>query len=244
MAEKLTIQSQTASNSYLQGIHKNANVTVPQTKIISQSLIVTNTQSKEDANHNIDSDIVILIDSNGRFLKTQDMFPEKSSTKIGCPLIEHVNETILDSTLHKEPEIFIIHTGTNDLERSNPDDIQEKLIDLCDIIRNKFKRCRIVLSLLLPRNDIHGQKVKKCNELIKNAFHRADNLELLDNQNIFEIGDKALYDTKHLHKQTGLAQFISNISSFWEGKMLGLKLKGIDKLILMTTELTVKVSCF
>ena len=91
-------------------------------------------------------------------LKTQDMFPEKSSTKIGCPLIEQAIEIILDSTFHKEPESFIIHTGTNDLERSNPDDIQEKLIDLCDIIKNKFRRCRIILSSLLPRNDIHGQK--------------------------------------------------------------------------------------
>ena len=45
------------------------------------------------------------------------MFPEKSSTKIGCPLIELANETILDTTFHKEPKIFIIHTGTNDLER-------------------------------------------------------------------------------------------------------------------------------
>ena len=103
----------------------------------------------------IDSDMVILIDSDGRFLKTQDMLPEKSSTKIGRPSIEHANETILDSTLHKEPEIFIIHTGTNDLERSNPDDIQEKLIDLYDIIRNNFRKCRIILTLLLPRNDIH-----------------------------------------------------------------------------------------
>ena len=110
------------------------------------------------------------------------MFPEKLSTKIGCLLIEYVHEIILDSTFHKEPEIFIIPTGTNDLEKSNLDDIQEKLIDLCDIIRNKFKRCRIILSLLLPRNDIHGQKVKNCNELIKNAFHVVDNLELLDSQ--------------------------------------------------------------
>ena len=166
------------------------------------------------------------MDSNGRFLKTYDMFPEKSSTEIGCPLIEHANEIILDSTFHKEPEIFIIHTGTNDLERSSPDDIQEKLINLCDIIRNKFRRCRIILSLLSPRNDIHGQNIKNCNELIKNAFHRVDNLELLDNQSIFEIGGKALYDTKHLHKQTGLPQFISNISAVLGRENAWIKTKG------------------
>ena len=51
------------------------------------------------------------------------MFPEKSLTKIGCSLIEHANEIILDSTFNKEPEIFIIHAGPIDLERSNPDDI-------------------------------------------------------------------------------------------------------------------------
>ena len=70
--QPLTIQSQGASNSYPQGIHKNENVTVPQTKIISPPSIVTNIQSEEDADHNIDSDMVLLIDSNGRLLKTQD----------------------------------------------------------------------------------------------------------------------------------------------------------------------------
>ena len=79
---------------------------------------------------------------------------------------------------------------------------------------------------MLPRNDINGQKVKNCNELIINAFHRVDNLELLDNQNIFEIGDKALYDTKHLHKQTGLPQFISNISSVLGRENAWIKTKG------------------
>ena len=33
--QPLPVQSQAASNSYPQGIHKNENVTVPQTKIIS-----------------------------------------------------------------------------------------------------------------------------------------------------------------------------------------------------------------
>ena len=68
-------------------------------------------------------------------IKAQVMFPEKSSIKIGCPLIELANEITLNTTFHKEPKIFIIHRGTNDLERLSPDDIQEKLINLCDIIR-------------------------------------------------------------------------------------------------------------
>ena len=60
--QPLTIPSQAVSKSYPQRIHKNENVTVPQTKIISAPSIVTNAQSKEDANHNIDSDMVILTD--------------------------------------------------------------------------------------------------------------------------------------------------------------------------------------
>ena len=62
--------------------------------------------------------------------------------------------------------------------------------------------------------------------MIKNAFHRVDNLELVDNQNIFETGDKALYDTKHLHEQTGLPQFISNISSVLGRENGWIKTKG------------------
>ena len=55
------------------------------------------------------------------------------------------------------------------------------------------------------------EKVKHCNELIKNAFHSVDNLDLLDNQNIFRQAIKPYI--KHLYKQTGLHQFISNNSS-------------------------------
>ena len=43
--------------------------------------------------------------------KTQDMVPKKSSTKIECPLVEHANEIILDSTFHKEPEISLSIQG-------------------------------------------------------------------------------------------------------------------------------------
>ena len=87
----------------------------------------------------MDAEIVMLLDSNGRHLRTNEIFPKFSATKIGCPLTEQANEAILDKKFISKPKAFI--TGTNDFEKEDPASVVDRLIDLCNI-NNQRKICR------------------------------------------------------------------------------------------------------
>ena len=39
------------------------------------------------------------------------------------------------------------------------------------------------------------------------------NIELLDNNNLFSLGDRVLWDRKHLHKKCGVPQFATNLKA-------------------------------
>ena len=138
-------------------------------KIISPPLLVQVKSSQQNLSDKIpvDAEIVMLLNSNGRHLRTNEIFPKFSATKIGYPLIEQANESILDKKFISNPKAFIIHTRTNDLEKEDPASVADRLIDLCNIIREKFADSRIILSLLLPRSDYHSKKVMECNNIIK-----------------------------------------------------------------------------
>ena len=184
-------------------------------KLISPPLLAQVKSSQQNLSDEIpvDSEIVMLLDSNGGHLRTNEIFPKFSATKVGCPIIKQANEAILDQKFISNPKAFIIHAGTIDLEKEDPASVADRLIDLCNIIREKFADSGIIQSLLLPRSDYHSKKVMECNNIIKRHSSVAKNLELLDHNNLFSLGDKVLWDRKHLHKKYGVPQFASNLKA-------------------------------
>ena len=82
-------------------------------KIISPPLPAQVKSSQQNLSDEIpvDAEIVMLLDSNRRHLRTNEIFLKFSATKIGCPLIEQAKEAILDKTFISHPKAFIIHTG-------------------------------------------------------------------------------------------------------------------------------------
>ena len=133
-------------------------------KIISPPLLAQVKSSQQNLSDEIhvSAEIVILLDSNGRHLRTNEIFPKFSATKIGCPLIEQANEAILDKKFISNPKAFIIHTGTNYLEKEDPASVADRL------------------TLLLPRSNNHSKKVMECNNIIKRHSSVVKNIELLD----------------------------------------------------------------
>ena len=51
----------------------------------------------------------------------------------------------------------------------------------------------------------------ECNNIIKRHSSVVQNIELLDHNNLFSLGDKVLWDRKHLHKKYGFPQFAANL---------------------------------
>ena len=97
----------------------------------------------------MDSDIVLLIDSNGRFIQPATL-SDKPCKKIICPKIENAIEIITDSHFVRDPEVLICHTGTNNFDFSDSYSLANSIIDFANIAREKFSSSKVVISSILP----------------------------------------------------------------------------------------------
>ncbi|KAK1886722.1 Platelet-activating factor acetylhydrolase IB subunit beta like [Dissostichus eleginoides] len=98
-------------------------------------------------------DIVILIDSNGKFIDENKLFPTHTVAKIWCPNTQHAMDLLSEQQLGS-PSHIIIHTGSNDL-RSQQERVSESLRGVIEKASTTFPNSRVVMSTLLPRKDLH-----------------------------------------------------------------------------------------
>lgn len=142
------------------------------------------------------AEVAILIDSNGKFLQEQVLFPGQRVSKIWSPRIEdalcHLSDPEFGSPAH-----IIIHTGTNDLRTE-----QERVGKLIGRLANKatesFPSSRITVSTLLPRRDFHPTTIQKVNADISRDCARLPNVHVAHHYNISTYD---LYDQCHLSKR-------------------------------------------
>ncbi|XP_049459029.1 bromodomain-containing protein DDB_G0280777-like [Epinephelus fuscoguttatus] len=80
----------------------------------------TSPHSTRPAQQREKTDIVLLIDSNGKFLNEKKLFPTHNVAKIWCPNTHHAIDLLSEERLGS-PSHIIIHTGTNDLEPAGED---------------------------------------------------------------------------------------------------------------------------
>ncbi len=78
-----------------------------------------------------EADIAILMDSNGKFLQGEKLFPGRKTTELWCPKTGDALRILSDSSFGT-PSHIIIHTGTNDLRRE-----QEKVGQLINRVAEK-----------------------------------------------------------------------------------------------------------
>ena len=71
----------------------------------------------------IKHDLLVLIDSNGKEIITGKLYPGYSIKKIPCMTLE--NSTVINDScsFKKEPNVILIHFGTNDLEHKDKNEV-------------------------------------------------------------------------------------------------------------------------
>ncbi|KAI7792354.1 hypothetical protein IRJ41_006369 [Triplophysa rosa] len=141
-----------------------------------------------------DPDVLLLVDSNGKFLDPQKLFPHQQVTAKRCSTTSHAQQIIQDFS--GQPSCIIIHTGTNDLHSllNNTADAVRKM---AEITSQKFPESLIVISTLLPRRDTPPHIIYSINADISRACSAFPNVHLAHHQH---IGLQHLYDGLHLHK--------------------------------------------
>jgi hypothetical protein len=127
------------------------------------------TTQEEDSLTEIKADAVILCESNGRNINPTLLCPNSTTKYLKCPTVEQARE-ILDRNKFIEPKTFIIHCGTNDIEKLPADNISKEMKSLLSSINQKHTQSRIILACLFPRDDDLLQKARDLNEkLMKTA---------------------------------------------------------------------------
>lgn len=109
--------------------------------------------------------VVLLADSNSKFLDTGKLFPGKRVLSKRCSTTGQAMK-LLKKEILNSPECLIIHTGTNDLHRLQKDTARA-MTRMAEQASMGFPDSRIVLSTLLPRRDIPPHIIHEVNMEVK-----------------------------------------------------------------------------
>ncbi len=104
-----------------------------------------------------EADIAILMDSNGKFLQEEKLFPGRKTTKFWCPKTGDALRILSDSSFGT-PSHIIIHTGTNDLRREQ-ERVGQLICRVAEKATETYPNTKITISTLLPCRDIHPDTV-------------------------------------------------------------------------------------
>ena len=165
----------------------------------------------ENSSFHYQSDLVVLMDSNRRYLELEKLFPESNVRIIPCGNSEKA-KSIIAYPRFKEVKAILIHTGTNDLEDIGMDtkSIADNLIQAANEAHEKFPSANIFLSEILPRRDEFNLKGSEVNAILNSAAEH-DKFDLIRHSNLAR--ESFFYDRKHLSKYQGVNVLKSNISS-------------------------------
>ena len=174
-------------------------------------------QSSRNAKHNpattekqINSNIIVLMDSNRKFIDKNKLFPNEKALILACPTIERGRE-ILQQTKFVDQHTIIIHTRVNDLENCSPQEVSNKFCELLLSYKTTYPTIKIIASSITPRKDQLNTAVKRANELIHNELKKDQmkDIILIDNSNLDK--QELLFDAKHLNRKNGVKILASNI---------------------------------
>ena len=122
----------------------------------------------------------------------------------------------LKPTLRKHPDKLIIHVGTNDIRKSDPKIVADKVTILAKQFKKDSSNTEVVISSLVVRNDGPelAKKVQQTNILLKSNCISHD-LGFLDNSNI----DCSHLNYRGLHlNRDGSALLQNNIANILKAK--------------------------
>lgn len=156
----------------------------------------TNKPSSNHKNRQQTPEIVLIIDSNGKYLNTKRLFPGTRVSKIHCSTIEQATGVINDPYF-TNPKHIIIHTGTNNIQEQQ-EVIVDKFLQLTETAQQKFPQSKLILSCLLPRRDISNNITQQINTELADKTRSKPSIHLAQHHS---IPPQHLYDNKHLNKQ-------------------------------------------
>ena len=207
--EELLLKDQTIENltKQIEGLQEKTTPKQSETPPVNLNLTtrpqpiptITNTTTpptnKKKPKIPTDADIIILIDSNGKFVNEEQLFPGKKVCKVWCPTTDTALELLTEPTLG-QPRHIIIHTGTNDL-RAQQERVAECVRRVAQKATHTFPLSRITISTILPRRDVHPATIHRVNADIYRGCSPLPNVHLAHHP---ALNISSLHDHVHLRR--------------------------------------------
>ena len=122
---------------------------------------------------NIKSDIIILVmDSNKKFLDKNKLFPEEKVYIVVCPTIDKGHE-ILQQTNFVENHT-IIQTSVNNVKTRSAEEGSGKFCKLLSSYKTSYPTTKIIASGITPRKDKFFVAVRTANQLIRTELEKEE----------------------------------------------------------------------
>ena len=170
----------------------------------------TNNQGKLEIN----SDIVLMMDSNGSQIDPKLLYPIEGSSarKLYCPLIRDLDNLLEEPKFTVLPKVVVIHCGTNDLDHSDSKTVTDNLTRTVKNLSATLISSKIIVSAFMPRKDFHNKEIDNFNVELAKKLQLLPNIHLVDHCNLLNesASDTILVDKKHL-SDSGVKLFSKNL---------------------------------
>ena len=166
-------------------------------------------QSTDAGNHQIiDCDLLLLVDSNGKFIQEDKINKNLKCQKLSSMKLENLKNMLNNAKFKKLPIKVFINIGINNLETDTTHEIISKYEDCIEILRSKIPNVLIYISSIFLRKDkkFYNESIE-INTCMENYSKIHQNVHFINNCN---IENNQMADAKHLNRN-GLFTLITNL---------------------------------
>ncbi len=159
---------------------------------------------------------LLLGTSNTEDINEEKLSPNVITTKKIAYTLDDTLQEIQDCSTDIEPDVVILHSLTNDAKKLSPSTCMEKLENIVNVIQEKWKSAKCVISLTTPRADDKSYKIncEILDGLVKRAYLENEDVYVSDNGNLWHgsvpYSQLLKADKFHLNDQ-GCSILASNI---------------------------------
>ena len=162
-----------------------------------------------------DLDLLICIDSNRKHINWRKFWTIDGTEKFYCGSLYTLKEKIINAKQINSVKYVLINVGVNDLDTQDAEEVYEKMEDVVNIIREKYKDCKIIISEITPRTDDRDNEVIKCNTLINQMSKNKEFIFIARQSNLRDDNGTMFDDAKHITRNA-IPKFVANIKRVLE----------------------------
>lgn len=168
----------------------------------------------QDINQNGESNLklektLLVMDSNKQYL-TDELW--KNSRMLFCATAGELLTKSPDLIREHQPDVVLIHTGTNDLDHRDGATVARTLAHIAQKMRKEHPHLKIIVSEVTPRRYYKDDQVKICNEQLENLLKPMDNVTLAFHSNLRTPDWRFYRDDKHIDA-SAVRKFAANLKT-------------------------------